>query len=240
VAGPGRHRASAFKTGTRCICRMARSKKRTLAEAVAHAERVLKEKDRLREEAFRDSREIQRAASAVLRAGVPRTAKGVEAAREQLALASAQSKSLKRRLESHPELYESGMMETPLQELAEAYVLLAHSRGEPIPTFDEISVTPAAFILGVADAIGEFRRQLVGAIRHGRIKEAERHLDAMEEAFSAIAAIALPDAIVPVRKKVDTARSLIERSSSEVALAVRMHEHEKAIRAAGVPRRDGR
>ncbi|HKZ59806.1 MAG TPA: hypothetical protein VJ547_08185 [Candidatus Thermoplasmatota archaeon] len=218
---------------------MAKGKKRTLAEAVAHAERVLKAKDRLREEAFRDSREIQRAASTVLRGGVPRTAKGVEVAREQLALASAHSKALKRRLEGHADLYESGMMETPLQELAEAYVLLAHSQGEPIPTYDEISVTPASFILGVADAIGEFRRQLVGAIRHGRIKEAERHLDAMDEAFSAIAAISLPDAIVPVRKKVDTARSLIERSASEVALAVRMHEHEKAIRAAA-PRARGR
>ena len=54
----------------------------------------------------------------------------------------------------------------------------------------------------------------------------------MEEAFLAIAGIALPDAIVPIRKKVDTARALLERSSSEVALAVRMHEHEKVIRGA--------
>lgn len=211
---------------------MARAKRRSLAEAVAHAERVLKEKDRLREEAFRESREIQRAASTVLRAGVPSSRKGLAEVREQLALASGHSRALKRRLEKHPELYESGMLETPLQELAEAYVLMAHAMGEAIPTFDEISVTPAAFLLGVGDAIGEFRRQLVNAIRQGRIKEAEGHLDAMEEAYAAISGISLPDAIVPIRKKVDTARSLIERSASEVALAVRMNEHEKAIKNA--------
>jgi translin len=211
---------------------MARKARRSLSEAVALAEAVLKEKDRLREEAFRDSREIQRAASAILRAGVPRTKEALDAARAQLALASAHSKAVRRRLAKHPELYESGMLETPLQELTEAYVLLAHASGEGIPSFDEIEVTPAAFLLGVGDAIGEFRRQLVDAIRKGRIKEAEAHLDAMEEAYLAISGISLPDAIVPIRKKVDAARSLLERSASEVALAVRMHEHEKAIRGA--------
>lgn len=208
---------------------MARAKKRTLTEAVGHAERVLREKDRLREEAFRDAREIQRAASTILRGGVPHSKKDVEAAREQLALASAHSRALKRKLEGHPELYESGMLETPLQELTEAYVLLAHAHGESIPTYDEIAVTPAAFLLGVGDAIGEFRRQLVNAIRKGQTAEAEAHLEAMEDAFAAISVISLPDAIVPLRKKVDTARALLERSASEVALAVRMHEHQQAI-----------
>ena len=209
---------------------MARTTKRTLSEAVAHAERVLKEKDRLREEAFRDSREIQRAASTILRSGVPPTKAGIAAAREQLAAASAHSKAVKRKLSGHPELYEAGMLETPLQELTEAYVLLAYAAGDPIPTYDEISVTPAAFLLGVGDAIGEFRRQLVNEIRRGRTREAEGHLAAMEEAFAAISTISLPDAIVPLRKKVDTARALLERSSSEVALAVRMHEHEQALK----------
>jgi len=82
---------------------MAKGRKRTLSEAVAHAERVLKEKDKLREQAIRDAREIQRAASSVLRAGVPKTPAGLKEAREQLALASAHSRALKRRLEKHPE-----------------------------------------------------------------------------------------------------------------------------------------
>jgi translin len=216
---------------------MGSPKKRSLSDAVAHAERVLKEKDKLREEAYRDSREIQRAASAILRSGVPPTKAGIAGAREQLAAASALSGAVKKRLAGHPELYESGMLEAPLQELTEAYVLLAHTEGEPIPTYDEISVTPAAFLLGVGDAIGEFRRELVESIRLGRVDRAEAHLAAMEEAFSAISGIALPDAIVPLRKKVDTARALLERSASEVALAVRMREHEKALARHAAPRR---
>ena len=48
----------------------------------------------------------------------------------------------------------------------------------------------------------------------------------------ALAGIALPDAIVPLRKKMDVARSLLERSRGEVALAVRMDEHARAIRRA--------
>ena len=212
-------------------------RKRTLAEAISHAEAVLKEKDRLREEAHRDGREIQRAATAILRGGVPRTKAEFAAAREQLAVASAHSTTLRRRLEAHPELYESGMLETPLQELTEAYILLAHVGGGSFPTYDEIAVTPAAFLLGVGDAIGEFRRQLVDALRHGRIQAAEDHLAAMEGAFDAISRIALPDAIVPLRKKVDTARALLERSSSEVALAVRLQEHEKVMRSSTRPKR---
>jgi predicted translin family RNA/ssDNA-binding protein len=64
----------------------------------------------------------------------------------------------------------------------------------------------------------------------------------MERAFNALAGISLPDAIVPLRKKIDTARALLERSRGELALAVRMHEHEKAIRAAtqAAPRRTRR
>jgi translin len=211
---------------------MVKAKKRTLAEAVSHAEAVLKEKDRLREEAHRGGREIQRAATAILRGGVPRNRAGVEAAYAELAAASARAKALRRRLEPHGDLFESGMLETPLQELTEAYILLAHAGRGPFPTFDEIAVTPAAFLLGVGDAIGEFRRQLVDALRKGRIQEAEDHLGAMEGAFDAISRIALPDAIVPLRKKVDTARALLERSSSEVAMAVRLQEHEKAVRSA--------
>jgi translin len=211
---------------------MPRAKPRTLAEAAAAAEAALKEKDRLREEAYREGREIQRAASAFLRGGAPASAADAARARTHLASASARSRALRERLAGHDDLYESGMLETPLQELAEAHILLAHARGSAIPTYGEIEVTPAAFLLGMGDAIGEFRRQLIDALRRGRIADAEAHLAAMEEAFAAISLIALPDAIVPLRKKVDTARALLERSASEVALAARLDEHAKAIASA--------
>jgi translin len=211
---------------------MGKREKRTLEEAVAHAEAVLKQKDELREGAFRDAREIQRAAVRVLRGGVGPSRSARAEAREQLELASAHSRTLRRSLKAHPDLYESGFLETPLQELAEAYILLARIEGAPVPTYDEIAVTPAAFLLGAADAIGEFRRHLVDAMRQGRIEDAEEELAAMERAYAALSGIALPDAIVPLRKKMDVARSLLERSRGEVALAVRMHEHARAIRKA--------
>lgn len=211
---------------------MAKRPKRSLQDAVAHAEAALKEKDTLREGALRDAREIQRAAARVLRGGIGKSRASRAAAREQLELASAHSRTLRRALKGHPELYESGFLETPLQELAEAYILLARVEGADVPSFDEIAVTPAAFLLGAADAIGEFRRQLVEAMRDGRIDDAEDELRAMETAYLALSGISLPDAIVPIRKKMDVARSLLERSRGEVALAVRMHEHEKAIRKA--------
>lgn len=211
---------------------MGKRAKRSLQEAVSHAETVLKEKDELREGALRDAREIQRAAARVLRGGVGKSRASRAAAREQLELASAHSRTLRRALKGHPELYESGFLETPLQELAEAYILMARIEGKEVPTFDEIAVTPAGFLLGAADAIGEFRRQLVEAMRDGRIDDAEAELAAMEDAYQALSGISLPDAIVPIRKKMDIARSLLERSRGEVALAVRMHEHEKAIRRA--------
>ena len=211
---------------------MAKRPGRTLEEAVALAEAVLKEKDELREGAFRDAREIQRAASRVLRGGVGKSRASRAAAREQLELASAHSRTLRRSLKAHPDLYDSGFLETPLQELAEAYILLARVEGSAVPTHEEIAVTPAAFLLGAADAIGEFRRRLVDAMREGRIADAEAELEAMEAAYAALSGIALPDALVPIRKKMDVARSLLERSRGEVALAVRMREHEKAIREA--------
>ncbi len=215
---------------------MAKRKRRSLEEAVAQAESVLREKDTLREGALRDAREIQRAAARVLRGGVGKTKAARAATREQLELASAHSRTLSRTLKGHPELYGAGFLVTPLQELAEAYILLARIEGVDVPTHEEIAVTPAAFLLGAADAIGEFRRQLVEAVREGRIADAEDELGAMETAYLALSGIALPDALVPIRKKMDVSRSLLERSRGEVALAVRMHEHEKAIRKAARPK----
>ena len=77
-----------------------------------------------------------------------------------------------------------------------------------------------AYVLGLADVIGELRRFALERLREGKADEASRYLDMMEELFLVIMRFDFPDAIIPIRRKQDVARSLLEKTRGEVAVAL--------------------
>jgi len=90
-------------------------------------------------------------------------------------------------------------------------------------------VTGPAYLLGMADAIGELRRFALEELRNARIDEAVAHLEMMEEMFLVIMRFDYPDALVPIRRKQDVARSLLERTRGDVAVAVSSRRLESRL-----------
>ena len=124
-----------------------------------------------------------------------------------------------------------GALRTAYQEYTEAKVLLTSLRGEDFPSPREIGVPTISYILGLADAIGEFRRAAVDALRRGDVGKAENYLQLMEEVYQEL--LPLQDfypLISELRRKMDVARHLIELTFSDVSSETRRDSLERALR----------
>jgi translin len=205
---------------------MKRSSLDGLDALVKRLDARLSEKDRVREQAIALSRELVRTCS-----GAIRDLRQDARSRKQLQRASGLASRLKKATAPFPELYNSGTVENALQELAEAHILESIVSGQRIPPPESFHCTPAAFLLGLGDAIGELRRMSQDALRRGDIPEAEEALHIMEGLNAALNLFDYPDAIVPLKHKQDVARGLVEKTRGEVAVAARGRDLERKIAA---------
>jgi len=124
-----------------------------------------------------------------------------------------------------------GPVRTAYQEYTEAKVLLTTVRGEDLPTPREIGVPTISYILGLADAIGEFRRAAIDSLRTGDIGRAEHYLQLMQGVYEEL--LPLQDfypLISELRRKMDVARHLIELTFSDVSSETRRDSLERALR----------
>jgi len=193
---------------------------------VARLEAELDAKDRVREEALRAARDIVRLAGVAMR-GVHRG----EDVRAPLVATRDATHRLRRLLAEYPDLWHGGAVEAALQEAAEAAIVFGVLEGAELPDPRDLGVTSAAYLLGLADAVGELRRFALDRLRAGKIEEATGYLERMEEIFDALLRFDHPNAIVPLRHKQDVARGLIERTRGELAVAAHGHSLELRLRA---------
>lgn len=195
-----------------------------LDRIVAHLEKGLDEKDRVREASLRAARSITRLASTAIR-GMHR-AEDVE---KDLKALRGEVAALRKSLRNHPEFWTGGTVEGALQEASEAAIVHAILRNRAVPGPEDLGVTGAAYVLGLGDSIGEMRRLALDRLRVGNQGEADRFVDAMEDMYHALLRFDYPDAIVAVRHKQDVARSLLERTRGELAVATRSAELERKL-----------
>jgi len=205
---------------------MKRSSLAGLDAMIRKMDRELSEKERVRELTIPISRETIRTCAEAIRAlrTGGHSGKLLEDARRGAA-------RLKQATARHPELYHSGTVFNALQEMAEAFIIDALVNGRRLPSPGSIDCTPAAYLAGMGDAIGELRRIVQDALRKGDQAEAEVALALMEGLFGALVLFDYPDAIAPVKHKQDVARGLIEKTRGEVAVAVRSRLLEQKIAA---------
>lgn len=192
---------------------------------VDRIEAELDEKDQVREVALKSTRTIVRLAGAAIR-GMHRgddVTVPLDQAREE-------TRRLASLLADHPELWYGGSVEAALQEVAEAAIVHSLLGGEPLPDPKDLGVTSPAYLLGLADAVGELRRFVLDRMRAGEIEDAAKHLDVMEEIFDALLRFDHPNAIVPLRHKQDVARGLLERTRGELAVAAHGAALERRLR----------
>jgi len=89
-----------------------------------------------------------------------------------------------------------------------------------LPDPDKLGLPYITYLMGVGDVIGEFRRFCLDALRNQQLSEATRYLDTMEELYEIIINLNYPDKVLPLRRKQDIARALIEKTRSELVFAM--------------------
>lgn len=189
---------------------------KNLPDIIGEIESRLDEKDEVRELALKSSRAIARLSSQAIH-GLHKGEDSGGPLRE----AREEAMKLKSVLEDHPDLYHAGFVENALQELAEASIVHAIAKGGPLPTPREAGATDAAYLLGLGDVVGELRRFALEALRRGDVAGAADHLKTMEDIFDALVRFDYPSALVALKRKQDVARSLIEKTRGEIAVATR-------------------
>ncbi len=129
-------------------------------------------------------------------------------------------KQLSRVSEEYPELYYGGILIPAQQEIAEAGILDALTARKDFPQFEESLISPPAYLLGMADAVGELRRLCLDNLRGLKLQQAKQSFSKMEEIYQVLVELDYPSGLTPgLRHKVDTARRLVEETRTDVTRA---------------------
>ncbi|MDP9069362.1 MAG: haloacid dehalogenase [Actinomycetota bacterium] len=116
----------------------------------------------------------------------------------------------------HPELLHAGFVHDAEKEYAEARITHALVTGAAFPSLEQVGVGTAAFVKGMAEAIGEVRRHILDLMRRGELERCEELLSAMDEIYYLLTSMDYPDGItLGLRRLTDVARSIIERTRGD-------------------------
>jgi len=121
----------------------------------------------------------------------------------------------------HPDIRFAGYLQDAQKEYAEARLTeVIVDGGREVPNPDALGVEDAPYLNGMAEAIGEARRRVLDLLRAGRVDEGDAVLAAMEDMYGVLVTIDYPDAITGnLRRSTDVARSLIEKTRGDLAVA---------------------
>ena len=125
-------------------------------------------------------------------------------------------------LSGEPSVFYSAVLQDALGEYAEAFIFAAAVEGEDVPSFDSLKIPPQAWVMGLADSIGEMRRMVLTYLIEGDLDKARELFGRMESIGDDVLGFDVPDAIAPIRRKQDVARSIIEKTRSDITNAVIM------------------
>ena len=130
----------------------------------------------------------------------------------------------------HPQIRFAGYLQDAEKEHAEAHVTRALVAGDPLPTPQELGVDDAPYLNGIAEAIGEGRRRILDLLRAGEVDRGQAMLDTLEELYGVLVTIDYPDAVtMNLRRSTDVARSLIEKTRGDLAIAAMQQGIERAL-----------
>jgi translin len=133
-------------------------------------------------------------------------------------------------LKEFPDVYHAGFLSDAEKEYAEAKLTAALIAGKPLPGPDDIRVGDAAYLNGMTEAIGELRRHVLDIMRHGNLERGEELLQAMDDIYYMLISIDYPDAITGgLRRSTDVARSIMERTRSDLSLTLVQRNLQDAI-----------
>jgi len=151
-------------------------------------------------------------------------------AQERLAIAQQAANDMRAQVAAYPDLYHSGYTQDALKEYVEACATYALVRGDTLPSPASLGVEHATYLNGLAEAATELRRQILDIIRQGHSAEAERLLEAMDMIYDVLITFDFPDAITGgLRRRMDTVRSVLERTRGDVTNSLRQQQLREAL-----------
>jgi translin len=109
-----------------------------------------------------------------------------------------------------------------LAEYAEAMILDSVVQRGDVPSFGDLGIGPRPWVLGLADCLGEMRRVVLISLMSEDVPGAVSMFSSMEEIFHVIMMFDVPDPILPIRRKQDIARGVMERTRTDITNAVMM------------------
>lgn len=187
-----------------------------LDKIIDKIEKNIDSKDRIREKALRFSREIiigcRKAIQYIHQDSMKTSEKYIKKASAKLA-------ELYDITVDHSELFYAGFVENAAQEFVEAHCLYNIMQDKDLPDPDKIQTTYSAYLKGLCDVVGELRRKSLDSILIGKSEKANDYLKIMEDIYGAIIRFDYPSGLIPIKRKQDMVRGIIEKTRGELAVA---------------------
>jgi translin len=134
-------------------------------------------------------------------------------------------------LTDYPDLYYAGYTQDALKEYVEARSVFAFVTGESLPLPADLSVPPAAYLKGLAEAASEMRRHSLDLMRRNDLDRAEEMLVIMDDVYSQLTTVDFPDAITGgLRRTTDMLRGVVQRTRGDLTTALRQELMREALR----------
>jgi translin len=174
-------------------------------------------KDSAREKCLKASREIIRYSSNSIRA-THRREKG-DACKLLMAASSLIIELQNDFKIKYRELLQANYVHDAYKEFAEASITFDIIFNHDIPYPDELNVTYASYLNGLAESVGELRRFLLDSLRHDNYQDSERLLNIMDQIYNVLVTIDFPDAITyGLRRNTDNVRGILEKTRGDLTL----------------------
>ncbi|HEX6219540.1 MAG TPA: haloacid dehalogenase [Acidimicrobiia bacterium] len=171
-----------------------------------------------REKAIIESRKVIRAAANAIRALHRSEWDGAE---QLISESGRRLSTINDAIAEQPELVTHGVVVDAAKEYAEARITQAVFTGAELPGFADLEIDPVPYLHGLGEAVGEMRRRMLDLLRAEQLEEAESLLVMMDDFVDQLAEVDYPDGMTNgLRRTTDVARSLVERSRSDLTATV--------------------
>jgi translin len=191
-------------------------------------EQRLIELDNIREEIIKLSRKVVRNAGQSIE---NLHNKNFEQSKEKLLIAKDSLSEVNNYLKEEATFLHIGLVGVAMQEYAEAKLLYELIMNNKLLSFEEIGINEQSYILGIADLIGELRRFILEKLVEGQTDEAKKFYEIMKKLYGTFLQIDYgKNLISEFRRKKDTARVLVERTLSDLFVAVQGKKLEEKMK----------
>ena len=93
------------------------------------------------------------------------------------------------------------VVQDALGEYAEAFIFASVVKNGGIPSYETLGISPQAWLMGLADSIGEIRRMILTYLLDSDLENAKYLFGRMDSIGDDVLGFDVPDAIVPVDRK---------------------------------------